>query len=305
MLVQSSPPQTTPDPIMNEIQEYLNKYDEDYLKRVLASTPESDELAFVFFEDVAEIFDILSRMKHLDRNPSGFSLNDAPILGLLIRTWKLLKLVLWIYSKESAEHAVIAERSLIESAITATYLMRGGESTIDDYRRCSYADRLTMLKQAASGDPAYNSKAGRRLVKSFKRKLALEGLDENSFDKQIDNGWKLEGKTIQNIYDSVVGDDLYRVLFGISSESVHGSWQDVRHFSLQGSVEVGFQPLYEHPDVDGIGTLPIAVQIVVQAYREWVQRVKLDDPDVERVLNFIDLLNCSLFEKYRKLLYDF
>ena len=282
---------------MNEIQEYLNKYDEDYLGRVLGSTPESDELAVVFYEDVAEILDVLSRMKNLDRNPSGFSINDAPILGLLIRNWKLLKLVLWIYSEESAEHAVIAERSLMESAITATYLMRGGVSRVDDYRRCSYSNRLTILRQVLSDDPAYNSKASRRLVQSIKRKLALDGLDENSFEKQIENGWKLEGKTIQNIYDSVLGDDLYRVLFGIFCESVHGSWLEVRHFSLQGSVEVGFQPLYEHPDVDRIGILPIAVQISVQAYREWVERVELDDPDVERVLNFIDSLNCSLFEK--------
>ena len=100
---------------MDEIQDILAKYDRDYLARLLASTPEADRLALAFYEDVAEILDILSRLKNIERNPTGFSINDAPILGLLVRTWKLLKLIVWIYKEDSAEFAAIAERSLIVS----------------------------------------------------------------------------------------------------------------------------------------------------------------------------------------------
>lgn len=94
---------------MDELQDILAKYDRDYLARVLAPTPEADRLALAFYEDVAEILDILSRLKNIERNPTGFSINDAPILGLLVRTWKLLKLILWIYKEDSAEFATIAE----------------------------------------------------------------------------------------------------------------------------------------------------------------------------------------------------
>ena len=77
---------------MDEIQDILAKYDRSHLERLLASTSEADQLASAFFEDVAEILDILSRMRNGERNPTSFSIDDAPILGLLVRTWKLLKL---------------------------------------------------------------------------------------------------------------------------------------------------------------------------------------------------------------------
>ena len=73
---------------MDEIQDIVAKYDRAYRARLAASTPEADQLALTFYEDVAEILDILSRLKNVERNPTGFSIDDAPILGLLVRTWK-------------------------------------------------------------------------------------------------------------------------------------------------------------------------------------------------------------------------
>ena len=131
---------------MDELQVILAKYKRDYLAQLLAS-PETDQLALAFYEDVAEILDIISRMKNVERNPTGFSIDDAPILGLLVRTWKLLKLVVLIYKEDSAEYAVIAERALIEVAVTATYLLRSGASTMEDYRRCSYRNRFKIARR--------------------------------------------------------------------------------------------------------------------------------------------------------------
>ena len=82
---------------MDEIQDILAKYDQAYLTRISASTPEADRLALAFYEDVAEILDILSRMRNVERDPTGFSIEDAPILGLLVSTWKLFKQIIWIY----------------------------------------------------------------------------------------------------------------------------------------------------------------------------------------------------------------
>ena len=115
---------------MKEIQDILAKYDRAYLARLYASTPEADRLAIVFYEDVAEILDAFTRLKNVERNRTGFSIDDAPILGLLVHTWKLLKLVIWIYTEDSAEYAGIAERSLIEVAVTATYLLRSGQINV-------------------------------------------------------------------------------------------------------------------------------------------------------------------------------
>ena len=289
---------------MEEIQAILAKYDRDYLARFAAATPEADRMALVFFEDLAEILDVLTRVKNGERNPSGFSIDDAPILGLLVRTWKLLKLVVWIYREDSAEHAAIAERSLMEVAVVATYLLRSDASTIDDYRRCSYQNRFKILEQAATGAAYFQSKPGRRLLRSIREKLASEGLDETSFDAQIANRWRLEGKTFRQIFEDVMGPDLYPVAYGTASESVHGSWQDVRGYSLQGDLAGGFLPQYEPVRVN-IGNVSMIVAFATLPFREWAERVDLDDPYIGEVLDFVDRLNGVLFEKYGRLFYDF
>ena len=289
---------------MDEIQDILAKYDRAYLARLLASTPEADQLALAFFEDVAEILDILTRMRNGERNPKGFSIDDAPILGLLVRTWKLLKLIIWIYREDSAEYAAIAERSLIEVAVTATYLLRGDKSTLEDYRRCSYRNRFRILEHAASEPEYFRRKPGQRLLRSINKKLALEGLDEHSFEEQIRHDWRVQGKSFHQIFKEVIGEDLYAVAYGTFSESVHGSWEDVRSFSLRGNVEQGFLPLYE-PLRESVGNMPLIVPFATLPFRGWAARVQLDDPYIEEVLGFVDKLNGRLFEKYGKLFHGF
>ena len=287
---------------MDEIQNIRAKYDRAYLERLFASTPEADQLALAFFEDVAEILDIVTRLKNVERNPTGFSIDDAPILGLLVRTWKLLKLIVWIYKEDSAEYAATAERSLIEVAVTATYLLRSDKSTMEDYRRCSYRNRFRMLEQAASGSEYYRSKAGHRLLRSINQKLALEGLDEHSFEEQIRNNWRVQGKTFHAIFKEVVGEDLYAVAYGASSESVHGSWQDVRSFSLRGNVARGFSPLYE-PLRESVGHVSLIGPFATLPFRGWAARIQLDDPYIEEMLDFVDKVNGRLFDKYMSLIY--
>ena len=289
---------------MEEIQAILAKYDRDYRVRFADASPEADRMALIFYEDLAEVLALLTRMKNVDRNPSGFYIDDAPILGLLVHTWKLLKLVVWIYREGSAEHAAIAERSLMEVAVTAAYLLRSDGSTMEDYRRCSYRNRIKILEQAASGAVYYRSKPGRRLLRSIRNKLASEGLDETSFDRQIANRWRLEGKSFRHIFEDVVGRDLYTVAYGTASESVHGSWEDVRGYSLQGDVAGGYVPLYEPLRVNA-GNVSTIVPFATLPFREWTKRVGLDDPYIRQVLDFVDKLNFALFEKYGKLFYDF
>lgn len=289
---------------MEEIRAILTKYDREYLGRMYACTPEAEQLTLGFYEDVAEILDILSRLKNVERNPTGFSVDDAPILGLLVRTWKLLKLVVWIYKEDSAEYAAIAERSLIEVGVTAAYLLRSDAATMEDYRRCSYRNRFKILQQAASGAVFYRSKPGRRLLGSIREKLALEGLAEYGFDEQIANGWRLEGKTFRRIFEEVVGEDLYTVAYGTSSESVHGSWQDIRGYSLQGDPDRGFYPRYESLRVT-VGNVSMIVPFATLPFREWTTRVGLNEPYIGDVLDFVDRLNFRLFDKYGRLLYGF
>ena len=148
----------------------------------------------------------------------------------------------------------------------------------------------------------YRSKPGRRLLRSIRNKLALEGLDENSFEQQVANCWRLGGQTFRRIFEDVMGadvmgEDLYAVAYGASSESVHGSWRDIRGYSLAGDLAHGFYPLYTPLRVN-IGKVSMIVPFATLPFRGWATRVQLDDQYIGRVLDFVDGLNGRLFSKY-------
>ena len=213
-----------------------------------------------------------------------------------------MKLVVWLYEEDSAEYAAVAERSLMEVACTATYLLRSDASTMEDYRRCSYGNRIKILEQAESGGAYYEVSRGQRLLRSIRDKLSSEGLDRNSFEAQIANGWRLQGKTFRRIFEDVMGQDLYAVSYGTFSESVHGSWQDVHGYCLEGDPARGFYPLYERLRVN-VGNVSMIVPLATLPFREWAARVQLDSAYVGGVLDFVDQLNFGLFQKYGRLLY--
>ena len=79
---------------MHEIRRLLTKYDSSYVRDGLDSVEAVNEFAATFYSDVAELYDCITRIKNVDLNPSGYSVRDAPVLGLLVRSWKLLKEVI-------------------------------------------------------------------------------------------------------------------------------------------------------------------------------------------------------------------
>jgi hypothetical protein len=85
------------------------------------------------------------------------------------------------------------------------------------------------------GSPAYlarsrsrvgllESKAGKRLLKSVREKLAIEGFAKDDFSKQKDNRWRLQGKTFFDIFAEIHHENLYAATYGMMSDSTmdHG-----------------------------------------------------------------------------------
>ncbi|MGH1447947.1 MAG: DUF5677 domain-containing protein [Pseudomonadaceae bacterium] len=148
---------------MDEIEKIISRYDEAYVGQSLRSLDDINRFTGTFVRDVAEIYDCITRIRNIDRNPTGFSLEDAPILGLLTRIWKLLKEIVTYYERDNAEIISILERPLIEAAVTAEYLLMSDSSVIEDYRKCSYKDRLRILRELKEGSRFFETKAGKRL----------------------------------------------------------------------------------------------------------------------------------------------
>ena len=63
---------------MDEIHEIISRYDETYVSESLRSLEDINKFTGTFVKDVAEIYDCITRIRNTDRNPEGFSLDDAP-----------------------------------------------------------------------------------------------------------------------------------------------------------------------------------------------------------------------------------
>jgi hypothetical protein len=279
---------------MDEIEAIINRYDEEYVGKSLKSLDDINRFTGTFVKDVAEIYDCITRVRNIERNPSGFDLNDAPILGLLTRIWKLLKEIVTYYEKDNAEIISILERPLIEAAITAEYLLMSDSAVIDDYRKCSYKDRLRMLRELKEGSRFFETKAGKRLLKSVQEKMDLEGFSEDDFKEQKKNRWRLQGKTFFDIFKTITDEDLYKYTYGMMSESIHGSWNESMDWCLQKNEDKTFSvyPFYHEADVRYISP---TLKFCNESYRLWLRRIDCEDENMTNVLDWIERVNNRIF----------
>ncbi len=287
---------------MDEIRRLLTKYDVSYIREGLHSVDDINAFAATFYRDVAESYDVITRVKNTERNPSGYSLVDAPILGLLVRSWKLLKEVIRYYEENNAEIVGVLERPLLEAVVTAQYLMKNDASIVEDYRKCSYKERLRILRDLEDGSAFFETKPGQRLLVAVRAKLALEGLTEDSFAIQKRNKWRLQGKSFRAIFGEVEHDELYPATYGMMSESIHGSWNDSLDFCLLQNDDGTFStfPFYQPADIRFVTPL---LRFTGPAYRMWLRRIGAEDAGLNDVLNWADRVNVALYRRFDEM-YD-
>lgn len=279
---------------MKEIHDVIKKYDKSYISNNLKSVDEINKFATIFFKDVAEIYDCITRVKNIERNPTGFSLSDAPVLGLLVRIWKLLKEIVRYYEENNAEIISILERPLIEASVTATYLLKNDENVMEDYKKCSYKDRLRILRELKEGSRFFETKAGKRLLKSVNEKMQMEKFSIEDFKIQKNNGWRLQGKRFFDIFSEIVDEQLYKYTYGMMSESIHGSWNESMDFCLQqnGDGSFGPYPFYHEADIRYVSP---TLKFCNLPFKLWLERIEADDKYLLQVLNWVERIHTRLF----------
>lgn len=287
---------------MDEILKTTEKYDEAFIKEGPSSVEALNKFALTFYKDVAEIYDCITRIKNIDRNPRGFSLHDAPILGLLVRIWKLLKEVIRYYEEDNADIICILERPLIEAAVVARYLMVSDQSVVEDYRKCSYKDRLRLLRDLEVGSAFYKTKAGQRLIKSVQEKMDFEKLTVQDFEVQKKNRWKIQGKRFYDIFAEMEHADLYAATYGMMSESIHGSWNESMDFCLNKNDDGTFSTC-PFPRAADIRFVSPTLLFTNKPYRLWLQRIDAYEENLREILDWIERVNAALFMKFDEI-YD-
>lgn len=287
---------------MEEIRDIWSRYDDDYVAEFLNSVDDINKYAVTFYRDAAEILDAITRIRNIERNPNGFTLDDAPILGLLVRIWKLLKEVIHYYEEDKAEFLALLERPLLEAAVTVSYLMEGDEALLLDYRKCSYKDRLRILRDMEAGSPFFETKAGQRLLKSVRQKMENEGFTEDDFQEQKRHRRRIQGKSFYDMFADVHHQELYACTYGMMSESIHGSWNESMDFDLNRDEDEVFMPdpFYQPADIRFVSPM---LRFCVDPYRRWLHRIDADDEYALGALDWIDRFNEALFREFDTL-YD-
>lgn len=285
---------------MEELRAITDKYQPEYIGDSFTSLDGVNQFAATFYKDVAEIYDCLTRLKDTERNLSGFSIDDAPILGLLVRVWKLLKEVIKYYEQDNAEVIAVLERPIIEAATIATYLMTSGPEVMLDYRKCSYKDRLRILRDLESGSVFFETKAGKRLLASVREKLDIEGFGKEDFKEQKAARWRLQGKSFFDIFAEIEHADLYACTYGMMSESIHGSWNESLDWCLvrQDDGTYKANPFSFPADIRFVTPL---LKFTNRPFRMWCQRIDVYDENIAETLDWIERVNFRLFQKFDSL----
>ncbi|KQQ58165.1 hypothetical protein ASF69_11990 [Rhizobium sp. Leaf311] len=284
---------------MKELTAITAKYQRDYIEKHFSSLEGLNEFSLQFFTDIADIYDTMTRMRNVERNPSGYSIDDAPILGLLVRVSKLLKQCVKYHEMDNAEVIAIFERPLIEATTIATYLMSNDGAVMEDYRKCSYKDRLRILREMEAGSPFFDTKAGKRLLSSVREKMEFEGLTPNDFGEQKKNKWRLQGKSFRDIFAEVEHDSLYSATYGMMSESLHGSWNESMDWGLVRNDDGTFSAFTEHHPADIRFVTPI-IRFTIRPFRLWLwlQRIEVYDSNFKGTMDWIERVNTRLFGRF-------
>lgn len=282
---------------MKEFETITAKYQPDFIERCFSSMAGLHEFSVTFFRDVGALFDTLARVRNLTRNPHGFSIDDAPVLGLVVRISKLVKELVRYYELDNAEFIAILDRSLIESSVTASYLILNGPDVTEDYRKCSYKDRLRILRDLEAGSPFLDTKAGKRLLVDLQDKMRFEGLTKDDFAVQKKNHWKLQGRSFRDIFAEIERDDLYSPTYGMMSESIHGSWNESMDWGLVRNDDDTFSAFTDSHPAD-IRFMAPMLHFTIRPFRMWLERIDAYDDNIRGTMDWIERVNRRLFQAF-------
>ena len=282
---------------LKEIQSIWLRYRDSSNSNHLESLEDVNRFALRFGIDVAETFRRVTLLRHPHLYLKGFGLVDAPIVGLLVRISKLLRLSCRFYELNIGDYIAVYARPLVESAIMARYLLSAGDDAVVDFRRCSYKDTLRILREYENGSKFLRTKAGSRVLKAALDDLALECLTVDEFAEQKRNKWRVQGKSRLEIFSEVIGKYEYLFVYGMMSESLHGSWNESLDWSLSRNDDGTYSAFADFVSVDARSLLPL-VRYSVPAYSLWVERLAIKDESLLQSFERINEYSTMLYRSF-------
>ena len=203
------------------------------------------EFSYLAVEIFKEISILIVTVSSIRRSSGGveipYNREEAAVFGNLVRYCKISSAYLEQYTKKRMETCMILLRSLMETYINLKYFLKyKDQHTISHYIKHSLKQEkllLELIRQREGKDPSLQH-IEMRMKDSINRSIKDSGFTE----EEISNSSKWADKVKQRLSE-IIDPSLY-IIYGNSSHSVHGNWQDLLFFHLTKSGD-GFQPKSE------------------------------------------------------------
>ena len=127
-------------------------------------------------------------------------------------------------------------------------------------------------------------------------------ISETSFATQKRNRWRLQGKSVYEIFGEIVGEAAYPFVYGILSESIHGSWNESLDYCLSRNTDGTFSAYALFMGVDVRAILPL-VRYAATPYALWLDRIQVHDGSLVDTLDWIQHYSYAIYARFDEL-YD-
>lgn len=194
------------------------------------------EFSYLAVEIFKEISILIVTISSIRRSSGGveipYNREEAALFGNLVRYCKISSAYLEQYTKKRTETCMILLRSLMETYINLKYFLKFKDQyTLSHYIKNSLKQEkllLEFIKKNGGRDEALQH-IEQRMTDSINRSIKASGFTED----EISNSSKWEEKVKKRLGE-IIDPSLY-ILYGNSSHSVHGNWQDLLFFHLSKS----------------------------------------------------------------------
>lgn len=167
-----------------------------------------------------------------DEEPLYLERDEAVVAGNLVRLIKLNTSFLQNICELKMEIALILNRCIAETGINLKYLLIQSESNV----RRNYIKHSLITEKDLWNTIKENIKHNSEEVLNIEKRMQIS--IQNSFessDFELDEvNRSSKWKSIKSRADEVFNEQFYKVFYGMGSHSVHGNWQDVLSYNLNG-----------------------------------------------------------------------
>lgn len=284
---------------MKELSDIFEKYELVSLNEISASEELLNDFLIELSRDLGDLIDSLSRVHNTESHPNYYSLNESTVVGSVIRIIKLFKESVNFYQQNKLELLSQFIRPMYESFIIAKYLMRNGENSQRNFRLTSYRARYENFKKLYELKDGIHPLIQRQLAK-LNTKLEVDAFTIEDLIKESKKkkAWKLDGKSFWKIHKEVDNKDLYSFIYGVGSDAVHGSWQEIVDFHLTRKEE-GYFGFLNFEKCDCRILVPLN-SIVIECMQEFAVWNETSNKELKEGLSSINNLSNSIYEIWGK-----